>query len=63
MNEAPRFMPGDPVRDPQAHEEIGRVETVRRDGRVNVRWQSGRTEWVSADDIELAPGFNRESII
>jgi len=58
MHEAPQFMPGDPVRDKQAHDDIGRIETVRRDGRVNVRWKSGRTEWVDADSIELAPGFN-----
>jgi hypothetical protein len=57
MHEAPRFTPGDPVRDIQAHDEIGRVETVRSDGHVNVRWKSGKTEWVAADSIELAPGF------
>jgi len=57
MHEAPRFLPGDPVRDIQAYDEIGRVETVRSDGQVNVRWQSGRTEWIHADEIEWAPGF------
>jgi hypothetical protein len=57
MHEAPQFMPGDPVRDKQAHDEQGRVETVRGDGYVNVRWKSGRTEWIKADEIEWAPGF------
>ena len=54
---APTFLPGDPIRDKQAHDETGRVESVRGDGRVNVRWKSGRTEWIDADDIELVPGF------
>jgi hypothetical protein len=57
MHAAPPFMPGDPVRDKQAHDEIGRVETVRLDGRVNVRWKSGRTEWIHPNEIEWAPGF------
>jgi hypothetical protein len=57
MHAAPQFMPGDPVRDRQAHDEIGHIETVRSDGTVNVRWKSGRTEWIAAGDIEWAPGF------
>jgi hypothetical protein len=57
MHEAPQFLPGDLVRDKQAHDEIGRVETVRRDGMVNVRWKSSRTEWIRADEIEWVPGF------
>jgi hypothetical protein len=57
MHEAPAFMPGDPVRDRQAHDEIGRVERVSSDGKVCVRWKSGRSEWIAAGDIEYAPGF------
>ncbi len=57
MNAAPQFMPGDPVRDVQDHHELGRVESVRGDGTVNVRWKSGRTEWLNADEIEWVPGF------
>ena len=57
MHDAPQFIVGDRVRDAQDPEEIGRIETLRRDGTVNVRWSSGRTEWLAIDDIELAPGF------
>ena len=57
MHDAPQFIAGDPVRDAQDHDEIGRIETVRRDGRVNVRWTSGRTEWIGADEIEWVPDF------
>jgi hypothetical protein len=57
MHEAPQFLPGDPVRDKQDHSEIGRVETVRSDGTVNIRWKSGKTEWMKSDDLEYAPGF------
>jgi hypothetical protein len=57
MHEAPQFMPGDPVVDAQDHSYGGRVETVRSDGRVNVRWTSGRTEWIDANEIKWAPGF------
>ena len=53
----PEFAVGDPVRDAQDHDEIGCIETLRSDGTVNVRWSSGRTEWLPIDDIELAPGF------
>jgi hypothetical protein len=54
---APTFLPGDSVRDAQDHDAIGRIETVRSDGSVNVRWSSGRTEWLPIDDIEHVPGF------
>ena len=60
MHKAPQFMPGDPVRDVQDYHEIGKVETVRSDGTVNVRWKSGRTEWMKADGLEWAPGFRRK---
>jgi hypothetical protein len=53
----PEFAVGDPVRDAQDHDEIGCIETVRSDGTVNVRWSSGRTEWLPIDDIEHVPGF------
>jgi uncharacterized protein YodC (DUF2158 family) len=57
MHEPPKFLSGDYVRDREGYE-VGRVETVRSDGMVNVRWNSsGRTEWVSVDEIEYAPGF------
>jgi hypothetical protein len=52
MPAAPTFLPGDPIRDAQDDDEIGHVETVRGDGTVNVRWSSGRTEWLPIDDIE-----------
>jgi hypothetical protein len=54
---APKFLQGDPVRDAEDHDEIGRIETVRSDGTVNIRWSSGRTEWLPIDDIEHVPGF------
>jgi hypothetical protein len=57
MLAAPQFMPGDPVRDTQDPDEIGHIETVRSDGTVNVRWSSGRTEWLPIDDIEHVSGF------
>jgi hypothetical protein len=57
MLEAPTFLPADPVRDIQAPDEIGRVESVRGDGSVCVRWYSGRSEWVHKSTIQFAPGF------
>jgi hypothetical protein len=53
------FDVGDLARDRQAHDEIGHIETVRTDGHINVRWRSGRTEWLDTDETELAPSFKR----
>ena len=48
---------GDPVRDKEIRSDIGQVDTVRQDGMVCVRWKSGKTEWLKANDLEPVPGF------
>jgi hypothetical protein len=57
MLRIPVFEVGQLVMDREDDSEIGTVETVRRDGLINVRWKSGRTEWVHECTVILARGI------
>ena len=57
MSEIPAYEVGQPVVDRQDHSEVGHVDDIRADGWLRIIWKSGRHEWVQADDIEWAPGF------
>jgi hypothetical protein len=56
MPEAPKYWPGDPVRDRQLPKETGRVEYASGT-QVYVRWHSGDHGWIDAADLEWVPGF------
>jgi hypothetical protein len=60
MSDQVTMAEGDPVRDTQIPDPIGRVATVALHGRICVRWPSGRREWLDAPELEHAPGYRRK---
>jgi hypothetical protein len=48
----------EPVMDVHS-KQIGRVEHIRSDASIQVRWLDGSVTLVRLDDLELAPGYKR----
>jgi hypothetical protein len=55
------FYEGEPVIAQRDHTQRGRIEFIRNDGRLQVRWADGYVELVRMDDLALAPGYKRTS--